>query len=112
MHKSGEIAGTVGKSLRVEALKIDYPGHNVYAKAHIQGIGWKDYGLINSNTVIGTVGQVRRLECLCLDGSFRYRLHLQHSGWTAWTKADGVATLGTVGQALRIEAIQLEELAE
>ena len=110
VHKSGEIAGTVGKSLRVEAIKIDWPKHDVYAKAHIQGLGWKDYGLINANTIIGTVGESKRLECLCLKGDFRYRLHLQHYGWTAWTKADGVATLGTVGQALRVEAIQIEEL--
>lgn len=110
VHQSGEIAGTVGQSKRVEALKIDWPNHDVYAKAHIQSIGWKDYGKITSDTVIGTVGQALRLECLCLKGNFRYRVHIQHYGWSAWTKADGVATLGTVGQALRIEAIQIEEL--
>ena len=110
VHQSGEIAGTVDQSKRVEAIKIDWPNHDVYAKAHIQSIGWKDYGKITSDTVIGTVGQALRLECLCLKGNFRYRVHIQHYGWSAWTKADGVATLGTVGQALRIEAIQIEEL--
>lgn len=50
--------------------------------------------------------QQKRLECLCFEGDFQYRVHIQSSGWTDWTKADGVATLGTVGQELRIEAIQ------
>lgn len=110
VRQSGEIAGTTGRSLRVEALKIDYKGHDVYAKAHIQGIGWKDYGKITSDTIIGTVGESKRLECLCLKGNFRYRVHIQGFGWSAWTLADGISTLGTVGQALRIEAIQFEEL--
>lgn len=48
----------------------------------------------------------KRIECLCFEGDFEYRVHIQSSGWTDWTKADGVATLGTVGQELRIEAIQ------
>ena len=69
-------------------------------------IGWKDYGTVTKDTVIGTTGQNKRIECLCFDGDFEYRVHIQNSGWTNWTKADGVATLGTVGQALRIEAIQ------
>ena len=108
-RNSGEMAGTEGQALRLEAIQIDAP-FEVTAKAHIQDIGWKDYGKINKDTVIGTVGESKRLECLCLKGNFKYRVHLENYGWTAWTKADGIATLGTVGQALRIEAIQFEEL--
>lgn len=104
------VAGTINESLRLEALKIDYKKHDVYAKAHIQGIGWKDFGKITSDTVIGTVGQAKRIECLCLKGDFEWRAYIQGTGWTAWTKADGVVTLGTVGKALRIEAVQLKEL--
>lgn len=75
-------------------------------KAHIQSKGWVDYGTITKDTIIGTVGEKKRIECLCFEGDFEYRVHIQSSGWTDWTKADGVATLGTVGQELRIEAIQ------
>ena len=64
------------------------------------------YCLITKDTIIGTVGEKKRIECLCFEGDFEYRVHIQGSGWTDWTKADGVATLGTVGQELRIEAIQ------
>lgn len=104
----GQMAGTTGEAKRLEAIRIDYKG-DVYAKAHIEGDGWKDYGKINKDTVIGTVGEYKRLECLCLKGSFDYRVHLQDTGWTPWTYADGICTLGTVGQCLRIEAIEIKE---
>ena len=105
----GQTAGTTGKSKRMEAIRIDYKG-DVYAKAHIEGIGWEDYGKIDINTIIGTTGKSKRLECLCLKGNFKYRVHIQDTGWTNWTTADGVATMGTVGQALRMEAIEIIEL--
>lgn len=105
----GETAGTTGKSLRMEALRIDYD-KPIYAKAHIQNIGWKDFGKITKDTIIGTVGQQKQLECLCLKGNFKYRVHIGGYGWTCWTNADGICTLGTVGQKLRIEAIQIKEL--
>lgn len=102
----GETAGTTGQSRRLEAIRIDY-NHPVYAKAHIEGDGWVDYGKITKNTIIGTVGQSKRLECLCLKGDLEYRVHMQDSEWSCWTYADGIATLGSVGECLRIEAIQI-----
>lgn len=105
----GETAGTTGKSLRMEALRIDYD-KPIYAKAHIQNIGWKDFGKITKDTIIGTVGQQKQLECLCLKGNFKYRVHIASVGWSTWTDADGICTLGSVGQSLRIEAIQIKEL--
>ena len=105
---SGEMAGTTGQAKRLEAIQIDYD-KEVYAKAHIENIGWKDYGKITKDTVIGTTGQGLRLECLCLKGNFKYRVHLQDTGWTCWTDADGICTLGSVGQGLRIEAIEIKE---
>lgn len=107
--ENGELSGTTGQSKRIEAIQIDYD-KEVYAKAHIEKDGWKDFGKINKNTVIGTTGEFKRLECLCLKGNFKYRLHLQDSGWTCWTNADGICTLGSVGQSLRVEAIEIREL--
>lgn len=100
------VIGITGHALRLEAIKIDPYGMEIAAKAHLQDGGWVDYGVITKDTIIGTTGEKKRLECLCFEGDFEYRLHVQESGWTDWTKADGVSTLGTVGQALRIEAIQ------
>lgn len=103
---NGETAGTTGESRRLEAIRIDAP-FEVEAKAHMQDMGWVDYGKITKDTIIGTVGESRRLECLCLKGDFKYRVHIQDVGWSTWTDADGINTLGSVGQALRIEAIEI-----
>jgi uncharacterized protein YjdB len=103
------VIGITGHSLRLEALRITPYGQAIYAKAHIQSEGWVDYGQVTEDTVIGTVGEEKRIECLCMKGDFDYRVHVQASGWTDWTRADGIATLGTVGQALRLEAIQFRK---
>lgn len=95
-----------GHALHLEAIRINPYGKTIKAKVHIQSKGWVDYGMITKDTIIGTVGEKKRIECLCFEGDFEYRVHIQSSGWTDWTRADGVATLGTVGQELRIEAIQ------
>ena len=100
------VIGITGHALRLEAIRINPYGKTIKAKVHIQSKGWVDYGMITEDTIIGTVGEKKRIECLCFEGDFEYRVHIQSSGWTDWTKADGVATLGTVGQELRIEAIQ------
>lgn len=104
---NGEISGTTGESRRMEAIQINAP-FEIEAKAHIQDIGWVDYGKINKDTIIGTTGESKRLECLCLKGSFKYRVHISNYGWSAWTNADGICTLGTVGQSLSLEAIQID----
>ena len=108
----GELAGTEHQSKRMEAIEIDVKKElgDVYAKVHIQDIGWKDYGKITKNTVIGTMHESKRIEDVCLKGNFKYRVHIEGSGWSCWTKADGIATLGSVGQGLRIEAIEIAKL--
>lgn len=106
----GQTAGTTGQSKRMEAFRIDYD-KPVYAKAHIEKVGWIDYGQIDINTIIGTTGESKRLEAICLKcDTIKYRVHIEGSGWTCWTNADGVATLGSVGQKLRIEAIEIMEI--
>ena len=111
----GATCGTVGKAKRLEAIQIDTRHSNLdlYAKAHIANIGWKDYGKINNNTVIGTVGYSNALECLCLNctnANVVYRVHQSNVGWSSWTSADGVSTLGSVGQSLQLEAIEIKVL--
>lgn len=104
----GQTAGTTGKALRLEAIQID-TSISIEAKAHIQNVGWKNYGKINKNTIIGTTGQSKAIECICLKGKVKYRVHIRNYGWTPWTDADGISTLGTVGQNLPIEAIQIKK---
>lgn len=106
---NGETSGTTGESRRLEAIQIDAP-FEIEASAHLEDIGWVDYGKITKDSIIGTIGESRRLECLKLKGNFKYRVHIEGSGWSCWTNADGIATLGSVGQSLRIEAIEMVEL--
>lgn len=106
---NGQVAGTTGESLRMEAIRINFSGE-IEAKAHLQDIGWVDYGKITKDTIIGSTGESRRLEDLCLKGDIMYRVHVEDTGWTQWTVADGIATLGTVGLSKRLEAIEIKKL--
>lgn len=112
----GAIAGTTNRGLRLEALQLDLP-FKANVKAHIERIGWVEYKDINADTIIGTVGESRRLEALVIDPidnelPLTGKVHVQDRGWGNWYNLDGVISLGTSGQSLRLEAIQLwyEEL--
>ncbi len=109
----GATAGTTGKSLRMEAIKLEtLKGGTVeFVKAHIQNIGWKTYKAPSSSTIIGTTGKSLRLEALKikLDG-YKFRGHIQDIGWTGWKKCDGTSIVGTTGQSLRLEAIQIKKV--
>ena len=104
-QSDGLMVESTNQNRRIEALHIQ-PDGETNVVVHMKGSGNKEYKNITKDTIIGTVGEKKRIECLCFEGAFQYRVHIQSSGWTDWTKADGVATLGTVGQELRIEAIQ------
>lgn len=113
--EDGQVAGITGHAKRIEALKIDckMPGVKIRAKGHIQGIGWKDYGEITSDTVIGTTGQEKRLEAISLEAeglpdgmSIYVRYHIEDEGWSDWVKGGIIA--GTVGLGKRLEAIQIK----
>lgn len=110
---NGTTAGTTGKSLRLEALKVAVAGVNggVQYNAYVQGTGWQ--GLRSDGAVAGTEGSGLRLEAIQvqLTGDVAssydvyYRVHVSDIGWMAWAK-DG-ETAGTVGLGRRIEAVQI-----
>ena len=111
----GQVAGVTGHAKRIEAVKIDckLKGVKIKAKAHIQSIGWKDYGYITSDTVIGTTGQEKRLEALSLEAeglpkgmNIYVRYHLEGDGWSDWIKGGFIA--GTAGLGKRMEAVQIK----
>ena len=113
--EDGQVAGITGHAKRIEAIKIDckMKGVKIHAKGHIQGIGWKDYGMITSDTVIGTTGQEKRLEAISLDAeglpenmNIYVRYHIEKDGWSEWIKGGTVA--GTAGLGKRLEAIQIK----
>lgn len=99
----GEEAGVTGQAKRLEAIQIDPAGRQIAVKAHIQGIGWRDYGIITKDTIIGTTGEARRLEAIEIHGAV-IQCHIQTIGW-----AEGFGNLqGTVGLAKRIESVRIK----
>lgn len=112
---TGMIAGTIGRALRLEALRISLldttlPG-SIQGNAYVQGIGWSGYG--QPGGLIGTTGKALRLEAIQLrltdelsaKYDLSYRVHVQNIGWMGWVRNG--ATAGTVGRSLRIEAVQV-----
>ena len=112
----GEILGTLGRSLRLEGLKVELgesisKNISISINEHVQDIGWV-YGLTDKD-YIGTQGKALRLEALSLklngeeaeNYTIKYRVHVQNIGWQDWKKDGEIA--GTEGKALRIEAIQI-----
>lgn len=121
--RDGQTAGTVGKGLRLEALKITPPeGLELNVSLHIQDEGWKTYkgvkkgassgtGSSANDPIMGTVGKAKRIEAISVElaknpnnKKLKYRVHVQDAGWTSWVYAP-YAT-GSVGMKKRIEAIQ------
>jgi uncharacterized protein YjdB/C1A family cysteine protease len=114
--KDGEMAGTEGKSKRIEGLKVKIEnvpaGLNVKYRTHVQDIGWQNW--VQNGELAGTVGQSLRVEALQvkLEGtdadkySIQYQVHVQDKGWMPWVVDGQVA--GTEGQSLRIEAVRIK----
>ena len=113
----GMISGSVGKGLRLEAIRIDtnyIDGGTLKlsAKAHIENIGWVTYDEVTPDTIIGTTGKGLRLEAIELDEienttgkKLYYQVHLANTGWTG--KVPGGYATGTVGLSNAIEAIRI-----
>lgn len=110
----GEMSGTTGQSLRLEAIKIQLSssidGGIVY-KTHVQDYGWLNF--VTNGQASGTTGQAKRLEAiqLQLTGNAKnqydlyYRVHAQNFGWLGWAKNGESA--GTAGYSYRLEGIQI-----
>ncbi len=114
--QDGQLAGTTGKSKRVEALKIvinnpALAGKILY-RTHVQGIGWTDW--TSDGTMSGTSGQSKRVEAIQVklsgdiseDYNIRYRTHCQNFGWLGW--AENGDPSGSQGYSRRVEALQIE----
>ena len=62
------IAGTKGRSLRMEAVQIQIasslgtPTYNVFYRAHVQNLGWLPW--VSNGAVAGTTGRSLRMEAL------------------------------------------------
>lgn len=122
----GEIAGTEGRSLRLEAIEIqvidksaaglgrDSQNTNtlINYRGHIQDVG--DTGWCSNGEILGTSGRSLRLEGFKIekgselpsDVSIEINEHIENIGWKfGLTDKDYI---GTKGQALRLEAVSFK----
>ena len=112
--KDGEIAGTCGRNLAVECLRIvgmNIPGLGINGFAHVQDIGWSNGNIQGED--IGSTGLNKHIEAIKLDlfgdkakdYQLWYRVHVQDIGFMDWVRQGEVA--GTTGGNKQIEAIQI-----
>ena len=111
----GMLAGTSGRSLRLEGIKIQVNGDGLEGgieySTHVQNLGWQDY--VSDGVLSGTSGKSLRLEGikirltgqLAQKYSVEYRTHVQNLGWQPWVKDNTMS--GTTGKSLRLEAIEI-----
>ena len=121
---SGKIAGTTGKGLNLEALKIslevdgassqEEAAGAVSVEAHVAGLGWRP--AVGNGEVAGTTGQSRAVEALRVRLSAElserysvwYRVHSAGFGWLGWAR-DG-ADAGSAGYGRAAQAVQVAVL--
>jgi len=113
-NADGAIAGTIGQSRQMEAMRIRAVSNisgGVRYNSYVQSYGWM--GWVYDNSIAGTTGQSKRMEAVQIELTgelakhfdVRYRVHMASYGWSGWYMNGAVA--GTTGQSRRIEAIQI-----
>lgn len=112
----GQLAGTEGKSLRLEGITISLNnndiGGSITYQTHVQNIGWQDS--VSNGLLSGTEGKSLRLEAIKLNLTgeianyydIYYQVHVQNVGWMNWAK-NGAAS-GSQGLGYRMEAIRIK----
>lgn len=112
--KNGQMMGTTGKNLPMEAMKINISGIadlGIEYQVHAQDIGWMDS--VSNGEVGGTVGQAKNLEAIKLkltgdaasNYDLYYRAHVTNIGWMDWAKNGELA--GTQGYNYALQSVQI-----
>ena len=107
----GEVAGTQGQNLGMEALKIDLDSEEIQYRAHVQNVGWQNW--VAGSQMAGTTGQDLRMEAveIKLTGEMAqkydvyYRVHVSDYGTLGWAKngqTAGTSDLSTAMQSIEI----------
>ncbi len=114
--KNGALAGTTGKSRRMEALEIKLIGedadkYNIEYRTHVAEDGWQPW--VKNGALSGTTGRSLRVEAIeiKLTGEaaehydIEYRAHVEDEDWQPWVKNGALA--GTTGKSRRMEALEI-----
>ena len=114
---NGAVAGTIGKSKRLEAISIKLVGggdeDRVTYKTYVQNNGWGHWRY--DGNISGTFGQGKGIEALMVrltgTGTLKsyydiyYRARTKRFGWSAWAK--NAEKVGSLGYDETIEAVQI-----
>lgn len=112
--EAGDVIGTTGESLRLEAFKLSIFSEKdlgIQYSSWVSGEGWQDEK--ENGEISGTVGYSKPIEAIKINltgedsGLYDifYRVHVQDYGWLSWTKDGKIA--GTLGYDKRLEAVQV-----
>lgn len=104
--ENGEIAGTVGEGLRIEAIKI-HTDFDVEYRCHVQDKGWMPW--VKNGELSGTTGESKRVEAIEIKSEREIiaTAHVQDIGWQTQVVGKEIK-IGTEDRALRLEALTLE----
>lgn len=105
--ENGELAGTRGEALAIEAIVIN-SNVPIQYKGHIQDVGDTDW--FKNGEQLGTTGQAKRLEEItikCESHKLKATAHIEGIGDVYYTEGNEI-TIGTRGRALRLEALTLQ----
>lgn len=114
---SGQLSGTTGQSLQVEAFRIHLSSSlsgAIEYTSYVQGSGWQNW--VANGAISGTTGQVKQIEGinirltgqLAATYNVYYRVHVRNFGWLPWTMNGNPS--GTLGYGYQIEAIEIQLL--
>lgn len=112
---NGGVAGTTGRSLAIEALKLNISSSvsgGMEYSAHVQDVGWQSWA--SNGDIAGTVGRAKRIEAIKirLTGDLSnyfdvwYRAYCQDFGWLDWTSNGQPAGTSRIG--CRVESVQVK----
>ena len=113
--KNGEMSGTTGRGLRVEAVKIKVDtklSGSVKYQTYIARRGWSNES--SNDEMSGTTGLARNIEAIkiSLDGDLEkyydvyYRTHNSCVGWVSWAKNGEIS--GSLNSNTQIEALEIK----
>lgn len=108
------IAGTTGRNLNLDALKLstnDAYGIGISYSAHVRNVGWMNY--VSDGKTAGIIQEGYTIEALKVhltgDNAGKYdiyyRAHIANVGWLDWAKNDEVA--GSFGLGYAMQAIEI-----
>ena len=114
--KNGEVSGSEGEALRLEAIELNASASNydigVRYQTHVENQGWHDFA--ENGALSGTEGESLRLEAIKIEllgvdanlFDVYYQVHVENQGWLDWAKNGDPA--GTEGFGYRLEGIRVQ----